>query len=256
MIHKLMTLLSTVVLVVGLSVAVAQEDMEKGKRDGGSQDPEFQQGEQPKGGDQEQFDQQDRQGKQNKQGRQNQQSRAQGNPKGQEMAKANQQVCPIDTALSREGIDNTQAKTCPLCQMMTEAPSPAAWIMSKDDQINLTEKQRKSLRSMDTKFRKQQADRDADLAKRQATLNNVMARPKIDSGDLEDALEKTSQARIATIKAWMKDRDKALDTLKDEQRAKVMAMACAPKWQEQERGAQQKGAEAQRGKQNSDKAGS
>jgi len=137
-----------------------------------------------------------------------------------------QKECRLDTYLSREGIKDVQARTCPLCEMMTQAPSPAAWILSMQKDLNLTSKQRDKLAELDKDFREDIADYDAKIMKSRAALNKVFQAEEFDVDDLEDALEDNANANIKAIIAWAEAKEDALDELTKEQRDRLMSKAC------------------------------
>jgi len=146
--------------------------------------------------------------------------------KGRNMAKGATQECPLESIGTREGIKDIAAKSCPLCDMMGDSPSPAAWILNKKDDLSLTDDQIDDLKDLDEDFREDIADYDAEIVKSRASLNKVFARDKWDSGDLQDALEDVAEANIDYITAWAEAKEDAFDELTDAQKGKLMEMAC------------------------------
>ncbi|HUW33041.1 MAG TPA: hypothetical protein VM223_15640 [Planctomycetota bacterium] len=149
--------------------------------------------------------------------------------KGRNMMKEKEgaaRQCPLEVIAAREGVKDIAMKSCPLCDMMGTSPSPAAWVLIKKDELNLTDKQIKKLNNRDEKFRKDIADYDADIVKSRAELNKVFVREKWDAGDLEDALQANAKANIKYISAWAEGKEDAFDELTDEQKGKLMNMAC------------------------------
>jgi len=149
-------------------------------------------------------------------------------------SKEPQKVCPMDTTLMQQGIKENMAKMCPLCDMMNESPSPAAWILNKHDMLQLTDAQRKHLQAMDTKFREKQADREAEAAKKRAEINKVLAKDTTSPNALQSALKGSSYANIKGVISWMKAKDAAMKELTGEQRGKLMITVCSKECTPQE----------------------
>ena len=134
--------------------------------------------------------------------------------------------CPLETFVAREGIKDTAVKACPLCQMMTDCASPAAWILGKKDQLTLSAEQVKKLKKLDADFRQNQADREAKIIKSRASINEVFSKDKWTPRDLKSALKDNANANIKSIIGWANAKDDSMGVLTEEQRTKVMAMTC------------------------------
>jgi len=149
--------------------------------------------------------------------------------KGRDMPKEKQgamKECPLESIGAREGIKDMAMKSCPLCEMMGSSPSPAAWVLSRKEELSLTDKQTRKLNNLDESFRKDIADYDAGIVKSRAELNKVFTREKWDASDLKGALQSNSKANIKYITAWAEGKENAFDELTDAQKGRLMEMAC------------------------------
>ena len=115
-------------------------------------------------------------------------------------------------------------QACPSCKMMLDSPSPAAWMLQHQNDLNLSDDQVKKLRDQDMTFRRKQADRMAELQKDKTTLQGVLAKTPVDTGDLKDAMEDVSDDNIEMATAWVEAQQDAMDELTPQQRSTIIAM--------------------------------
>ena len=130
---------------------------------------------------------------------------------------------------------------CPQMSMMM-GTSPAAWILSMQDKLNLDEKQADKLAEMDAQFRIKQVDRRAALEKKMIQLQQAIKNEQ-STEQIKSMLDEVSKGYVDMVMAWLDGKEKAKEVLTAEQRAMLkstrggMMMGKAPMAPEKPRSA-------------------
>lgn len=105
---------------------------------------------------------------------------------------------------------------CPSMHM-AHGMSPAAWIMSMGDTLNLNDDQLKQLAEQDTQFKMKQVDRKAAIAKKMIQMKETMRSDTVSKDQLKPMFDEIAKGYVDMAMAWVDAKDQAKKVLTPEQ---------------------------------------
>ncbi|HUU67909.1 MAG TPA: Spy/CpxP family protein refolding chaperone [Planctomycetota bacterium] len=122
-------------------------------------------------------------------------------------------------AMAQMGSEQPMHFACPeMGPQMHMMRSPAAWILSAQDQLNLTDNQVKQLTELDTQYRLKQIDRKAAIEKKVIQLRQASRDDTMSKDQMKALIDDIAKGYSDMAMAWIDAKDQAKQVLTPEQR--------------------------------------